>query len=400
MKATARKRVLIADTVGPHRYLDADGRPVLDPLDYSVTLVTTSRTDRPVYDAAGNMPVADITDLWATVRREMRKDPADYLVCVAEQQILDAAKIRDEWGLLGMGVPQATLFRDKLAMKRHAVRSGIQCAEIVEGVADAALQLLHRHKKVVVKPRFGTGSAGINVVQRASDLRAALDHATESKEDLVVEQWVPGDIIHIDSVVVDGRVVAATAGHVLNPTTTFTSGQGFVRSIALGSSPLLEAILAANRRTIEAFGLHNGVTHHELFMGPDRSLTFCEIAARPGGNGIVRGFKHRTGHDLYELLIRSQVGESLPGTVHVSDDLTGLLLVYGGPGRLKCKPKIPPDPDLLHIDIFDPPDGILQQPADVSQAIVQAVFRGDTAHQINEQMDAALRAVHESMVIE
>lgn len=50
---------------------------------------------------------------------------------------------------------------------------------------------------------------------------------------------------------------------------------------------LEKEIKTFNDGVLKALGLNNGVSHLELFVDKFGTITFCEVAARPGGATVI-----------------------------------------------------------------------------------------------------------------
>src|SRR4029077_2050836 len=63
----------------------------------------------------------------------------------------------------------------------------------------------------VLKPRSSAAAIGIKKVNSHDDLWRALHAAGDQRSNCVVEQFVPGDFYHVDSIVRDAQVGSAVA---------------------------------------------------------------------------------------------------------------------------------------------------------------------------------------------
>lgn len=389
---SGREHVLVVDRSGWHRYLNSNGTPRINPEAYDIAFLTTGSCPT---EASDNTTLAarveSEAELWQRARAHAAARSVDHLVCLAEQHLLAAAAIRDDHGIPGPGLEATLPFRDKAVMKDR-VRDSVPTPRYAIASDDNARDLLDRHHAAVLKPRRGAGSVDIMRVDSPLDLAA-----DNFRDDLMFEEWIEGDIVHIDSVVNNGRVLAATVGRLIDPTTNFATNGQPVRGVALSDGPLLDRFLDFNKRVLEAMPAHTGITHLETFHTPDDEILFNEIGARPGGVGIVPNFAHRTGYDLYDLQIRTQLEIPLPEVIEISPELTGLLLVYAGPGRLLVAPQIPDEPWITFVDIYQPPDGLLDRPADISQAVLNVGVRGTSTAELLDRLELLREAAAATM---
>src|SRR5690606_13996995 len=63
----------------------------------------------------------------------------------------------------------------------------------------------------VLKPRAEAGSMGIKKVHSAEEVWPLLETLGDRQSFYVLEQFVPGNVYHVDSIVWDGQVVFAAA---------------------------------------------------------------------------------------------------------------------------------------------------------------------------------------------
>lgn len=160
-----------------------------------------------------------------TAYEEHRASPFAAVVSQAEQDVLRAARLREFFGLAStenvggaIGVAQATLFRDKVAMKRKlqcAAELGVELPDfaVLDG-ASALVRFLAEHRfpevAAVVKPICGMGSISTTVLRSAADvqalLRGGLSATVDGAADLEVESFVSGQMYHIDGFMERGTV--------------------------------------------------------------------------------------------------------------------------------------------------------------------------------------------------
>ena len=122
-----------------------------------------------------------------------------------------AAALREHLRIPGMGETTARYFRDKLAMRMKARDEGIK--------VPAFTRILH-HPDIkefmetipapwVLKPRMGASSAKVKKIYHADELWNELEKLGDKQMSYLLEQYIPGDVYHVDSVVNDYGVVFA-----------------------------------------------------------------------------------------------------------------------------------------------------------------------------------------------
>jgi hypothetical protein len=250
------------------------------------------------YYVRRGMPDEDVRKGAAHLARTER---LDRIVALDDFDVQMAAMLREHLHVPGMGETTGRAFRDKLAMRSRARAAGIRCPEFVHLVNDAAIVEWTAHVAApwVLKPRSQAAAIGIQRIGSADELWEALGALGDARADYLLEQFVPGDVFHVDSLVFNREVVFATASAYGSPPMTVAHEGGiFVTRTLSDKDPLAETLKAANRRVLESFGLLRGVSHTEFIRG-DGDVYFLETSARVGGAFIVDVVEAATGVNLW-----------------------------------------------------------------------------------------------------
>src|SRR5262245_13714366 len=195
-----------------------------------------------------------------------RSEQIDRIVALDDFDVEMAAMLREYLHIPGMGETTARAFRDKLAMRSRARAAGIPCPEFVHVANDAAVTGWAESVPApwVLKPRGQAAAIGIRRIASAQDLWTSLNGLGDARADYVLEQFVPGDVFHVDSLVFNREVVFASASAYGSPPMTVAHEGGiFVTRTLGGEDPLAQQLTAANARILDAFGLLRGVSHTE-----------------------------------------------------------------------------------------------------------------------------------------
>jgi biotin carboxylase len=330
-----REHVLLLDRSGYGRYRRADGRPFLDPDAFEVSLaMLPDRADGARPGELARVVPVDLSDEGATLRAAAqlhRSRPIDRVVTVAERLVLTAGRLRGALGLPGFSLEQMLVFRDKAVMKRHFRAHGLRTPEFMEIERPTdALPMLKRHGRIVLKPLREMGSSGVYLVDSSAELVRLTASVLDDYGAYEAEEFIDGDLYHVDGVVHEGRPVAAIASRYLDPTDNYARGRPF-RSVAVDDGPARDTVLEFSRRVHAAVPWFSGVTHLEVFLDRRGEPVLCEIAGRPGGGGIGATFHHRYGVALTEPALLGQLDRPLPSLVErepVSRRATGWLMLY------------------------------------------------------------------------
>jgi biotin carboxylase len=251
------------------------------------------------YYVRRDMPDADIRKGAAFLARTER---LDRIVALDDFDVEVAAMLREYLHVPGMGQTTGRAFRDKLAMRSRARSAGIACPDFVAVINHAAITdwTSRVAPPWVLKPRAQAAAIGIRKIASAEQLWETIHALGDAQADYVLEQFVPGDVFHVDSLVFDRRVVFATASRYGAPPMAVAHEGGIFVTRTLPDADGIGAELKAmNARVLESFGLLRGVSHTEFIRDHDGRLYFLETSARVGGAFIVDVVEAATGVNLW-----------------------------------------------------------------------------------------------------
>ncbi len=251
------------------------------------------------YYVRRDMPESDVRKGAAFLARSER---IDRIVALDDFDVETAAMLREYLWVPGMGETTGRGFRDKLAMRARARAAGIPCPDFVHVVNHEALNAWTARVPApwVLKPRSQAAAIGIRKIGSANELWQALDTLGDDRPEYLLEQFVPGDVHHVDSLVFDRRVVFAAASRYGTPPMAVAHEGGiFVTRTLDDHDEAAAALKALNARLLEAFGMQRGVSHTEFIRARDGQLYFLETSARVGGAYIVDVVDAATGVNLW-----------------------------------------------------------------------------------------------------
>ena len=228
----------------------------------------------------------DITHAVSYLARDRQ---IDRIIALDDYDVETVAGLREHMRTPGMGATTARYFRDKLAMRVQARDQGIGVPEFIHVLNyDQVRDFMQRVPPPwVLKPRSEAGSMGIKKVHSAEEFWPNLDYLGDRQSFYVLEQFLPGDVYHVDSIISEREIVFATSHkYGMPPMSVYQGGGVFVTSTLPYGGEEDVALQQINRQVIEAFGMVRGVTHAEFIRShADGQYYFLEIAARVGGAG-------------------------------------------------------------------------------------------------------------------
>ncbi len=227
----------------------------------------------------------------------------DRIVALDDYDVLTAAALREHLRLVGMGDTLVRYFRDKLAMRLKAREHGIPVPDFVHVLNHDKIRayLVSVPPPWVLKPRSEASTIGITKINTPEELWSRLEELADRQSYYVLERFLPGDVFHVDALVVNSNIVFAEAHRYGRPPLEVFHGGGIPNTRTLARASEDERILKEmNRQVISAFGLAQGVTHTEFIKSSvDGRFYFLETAARVGGANIVELIEAATGINLW-----------------------------------------------------------------------------------------------------
>jgi biotin carboxylase len=236
-----------------------------------------------------------------TVDGLARRHRIDRIAALDDFDVELGAMLREHYQIAGMGRTEASRFRDKLAMRVAAQSGGIRVPEFTAVFNDAIVGdwTARVPPRWVLKPRSSAAAIGIKRVNDSDELWHALHAAGDQRSACLLEQFVAGDVYHVDSIIREGRVIFAVAFKYGRPPMQIAHEGGiFVTRRLADSSDEGRALLEMNRLLQAQLGMRHGVTHSEFIGGPD-GIVFLETSARVGGAFIVDTVEAATGINLW-----------------------------------------------------------------------------------------------------
>ncbi len=269
---------------------------------------------------------------------------ADAVLAIDDQGVMTATMASEQLGLAHNPPGAAAATRDKLVMRRTLAGAGIaQPAFRAAGrgeVPDAATDLGY---PVVVKPVGLAASRGVIRVNGAVDaapaearIRAILETAgRDPAEALLVEEYVPGDEIAVEGLLVAGAFETLAVIDKPDPLVgPFFEETLFTTPSRHPAAAQDEAVRLATEAAA-ALGLRHGPVHAEVRMPPGREARLVEIAARPIGGLCGRALTFGLlGETLEVMILRSALGVPPPDASPARPASGALMLPIPATGTL------------------------------------------------------------------
>ncbi|MDH3806930.1 MAG: ATP-grasp domain-containing protein, partial [Gammaproteobacteria bacterium] len=154
-----------------------------------------------------------VSSLWdsgrviAELQERLRGHQLDRIECLWEPGVILAAELRDHFGVTGLSVEHAQLYRDKEAMKVALDEAGIRTPRhvAVDSVASCWAAVEEIGFPVILKPIDGAGSADTYRVATREELRAVLPLLRHVPR-ISVEEFIDGEEYTFDTITIDGEI--------------------------------------------------------------------------------------------------------------------------------------------------------------------------------------------------
>lgn len=214
-----------------------------------------------------------------------------------------AGDLREHLRLPGLNASTARRFRDKLAMRQTARDLGIRVPEFTGLFHHPTVEEFLRRVPPpwLLKPRSEASAAGIRKLHQPAEVWAEIERLGDQQSFYLLEQFIPGDLYHVDSLVHQGRVIFAEVNGYRRPLLEVYQGGGIYATRTVPrNEPLVGRLREINEKVLTGFGLPWGASHTEFLLGhADGEVYLVETSARVGGANTAEMVEAATGINLW-----------------------------------------------------------------------------------------------------
>ncbi len=142
-----------------------------------------------------------------------RNQKIDRIVALDEFDMENVSALREHMRIPGMGLTTVRYFRDKLAMRARAKEEGVLVPEFVHVLNYDELRdyMARVPAPWLLKPRSQASGIGMKKIHKPEELWPWLEQLGDDQSSYLLEQFVPGSVFHVDSVVSEREVLFAEA---------------------------------------------------------------------------------------------------------------------------------------------------------------------------------------------
>lgn len=213
------------------------------------------------------------------------------IISLSEDNLLLAAQLRNDFEIPGMKFEQAKSFRDKTVMKDILRKNNIRTPNYIKfdvnAAQDTSVYFEYLQNKIklpfVLKPTNLLGGLGVAIIKSFDEFNIFCQKSLDNSFEYEVEEFITGTLFHCDSIRNSDKTLFSVCCEYTNPNFDFQSGKSVISIPLLENDPIRKRIIEFNENVLNVMQLHQGISHHELFLTANNELVFLEIAARSPG---------------------------------------------------------------------------------------------------------------------
>jgi len=230
------------------------------------------------------------------------------LVTADESCILPVAQIRKSFRLQGEHPKEVIKFIDKTEMKASLENTNIRRPLYTLYNKDMYSKEKHGYLDkisksisfpIFAKPVDKFGGIGCKKIDSRQEFIQWADTTFTNKETYEIDEFIEGELFHIDSLVKDSKTIYTAICQYTTPIYFFAKGVPFGSKLLPKTHPHWQKLNEFNENVIQNMKMPNGATHLEVFVTPKSEIIFLEIGARPLGSLIPQIYKKNLNIDFY-----------------------------------------------------------------------------------------------------
>ena len=269
--------------------------------------------------AADKGLVVDISDEKAVIEA-VQREGADFVLTVPIGRYLTTiGAVNDALGLPGISRRMAVLCTDKYRFHQKLQEQDLRRSHcfaaggadgfdpdvLAEKVAEDRMPFIY---PAILKPRFGSGSRGIQMLENEEELAAQMRILKGTQEEYVLEECMAGEEYGVDGAVIGGRFHMVLLRKKENTPPPVRQAVGYVS--VLPEAPFWQKAWEYMRKVVDCLGLGECLLHADLIRSAQGPFVI-EMSARPSGHNLHNLFTPLcTGIDMAEEYIKYRMGQA------------------------------------------------------------------------------------------
>lgn len=255
------------------------------------TIVVSPQGNYPGFVLADDRAFIDISDKSAVLQYAQENKISAIATDQTDISVPTVLFIAERMGLPCIQCESIDRFRLKSMMRRICAEKGISFVPyLVSNRIDEIVAFYETlpQRLAIIKPIDSQGSRGVQRITSLEGIQEAFEEARKYSQSgyIIIERYIEGSEIEVDTVVRDKQIVCTLIGDVYN-FGVVNSFSAFERIYPTSlPTDVQDSIHAVNAKVIQCFGLNTGWTHGEYIVDENKNVFLLEIGARGGGNYI------------------------------------------------------------------------------------------------------------------
>ena len=262
-----------------------------------------------------------IIDKEAVLKEAQRLDIDGILSFAVDPGVVTAAYVQEQMGLPAFGPYESVcILQNKDKFRNFLTQNGFMVpkAKGFSSIEEAMQDMDWYAWPVIVKPTDAAGSKGVTRVDKAENLKEALEYAFQysiSKR-IIVEEFIEkqGCSSDTDSFSIDGKLkfVSFSAQRFdVNAANPYTpSAYSWPSTMTLEQEQELTSEI---QRLLSLLNMQSSIYNIETRIGTNSKAYIMEVSPRGGGNRLAEMLRYATGVDLITATVRAAVGDTIEG---------------------------------------------------------------------------------------
>lgn len=233
-----------------------------------------------------------------------------------EKLLLLAAKLREDFNIVGDKLADVLPFRDKTLMKKNVAAHNIRVPKYdhldMERLSSDSNYFAHLvdvfNVPFIVKPIDLAGSYGVVIIKDEAQFDYLRQHI-DTRVNYEVEEYIDGILYHYDAVIDQNcDLIFEEACQYFAPCAEILSGATLGSTILSEGDKIKLKICAFGQNLIKKLNLKGTAIHLELFETDLSELVFLEIAIRPAGAHVPLLYNQAFNISIFNMHCQVKLG--------------------------------------------------------------------------------------------
>ncbi len=317
-----QKRIFIVHESGSFAF---SFNTIYDPEKYKLYLITRNKNgvvlrpkDLKCFEKIIKLAQFSFSEIENSITSETNSTWSNVLLITHDEfNMATVAKLRDKYKISGATFDEIEPYTNKIKMKNSLMKRHILTPKFIkfnpiefnnnpQNYCRSAIDELGL--PVFVKKIDSAASDGVRKICTELELNDWMGkHSTEYNYE--IDQFIDGDLYHIDSIIYKKKVIHTRASVNMYPTADFLNGKPTGTIPLLVTDEIFKKLIIFNETVLNTFeSLIDGTTHLEVFIDKNNNIVFLEIAARSPGGNIPMVYRIDSNINFQEAFFKIQIG--------------------------------------------------------------------------------------------